>query len=82
LIREASLPATDVDGALRVLELNPFSGADLYDCDPAAVVQAASSVAERLFAATIARLARLLTHVDACASANLAPVSPVSEILQ
>lgn len=30
----------EVDGALRVLELNPFSGADLYHCDPATVVEA------------------------------------------
>lgn len=28
------------DGALRLLELNPFSGADLYACDPHAVVRA------------------------------------------
>lgn len=28
------------DGALWLLELNPFSGADLYGCDPAAVIAA------------------------------------------
>lgn len=38
----------EVDGALRVLELNPFSGADLYDCDARAVVTAASAIARRL----------------------------------
>ena len=30
------------------MELNPFSGADLYDCDPDAVVIAATAVAARL----------------------------------
>lgn len=30
-------------GTLRLLELNPFSGADLYGCDPHAVVNAISS---------------------------------------
>jgi len=39
----------EVDDALAVMELNPFSGADLYACDPRAVIGAASSVAERLF---------------------------------
>ena len=33
-----------------VLELNPFSGADLYECDAIAVVAAASRVAARLHA--------------------------------
>lgn len=31
------------DGDLRLLELNPFSGADLYACDPNAVVESVSS---------------------------------------
>jgi hypothetical protein len=41
----------EVDGVLRVMELNPFSGADLYDCDAGAVIEAASRIAERLHAA-------------------------------
>jgi hypothetical protein len=36
--------------ALRVMELNPFSGADLYACDAHAVVEAVSRVARRLHA--------------------------------
>lgn len=40
----------EVDGRLRVLELNPFSGADLYACDPTAVVDAVARVCERLIA--------------------------------
>lgn len=39
----------EVDGQHRVMELNPFSGADLYHCDPDAVVEAASRIAQRLF---------------------------------
>lgn len=35
----------EVGGALRLLELNPFSGADLYGCDAAAVVAAVARVA-------------------------------------
>lgn len=31
------------EGRLRLLELNPFSGADLYACDPGAVVDAVSA---------------------------------------
>jgi hypothetical protein len=38
----------DVGGSLAVLELNPFSGADLYACDANAVVVAAGRVAGRL----------------------------------
>lgn len=38
----------EVDDALRVMELNPFSGADLYDCDADAVITAAMQVAARL----------------------------------
>ena len=34
------LDACESDGQLRLLELNPFSGADLYDCDTDAVVRA------------------------------------------
>ena len=34
----------EVDGELSVLELNPFSGADLYDCDRQAVVRAVHGV--------------------------------------
>jgi len=42
----------EVDGELRVMELNPFSGADLYLCDADAVVEAASGIAERLHGAS------------------------------
>jgi len=38
----------EVAGALALVELNPFSGADLYDCEPDAVVLAASAVADRM----------------------------------
>jgi len=38
----------EVAGVLRVMELNPFSGADVYDCDARAVVAAATHVALRL----------------------------------
>jgi hypothetical protein len=38
----------EVDGAPCVMELNPFSGADLYLCDPGAVVLAASAIASRV----------------------------------
>ena len=41
----------EVNGAPRVMELNPFSGADLYECDAAAVVDAATGVAARLWRA-------------------------------
>jgi hypothetical protein len=41
----------EVEGTPRVLELNPFSGADLYDCDAPAVLAAAARVAERLYGA-------------------------------
>lgn len=34
-------------GALRLLELNPFSGADLYACDAGAVVAAVAALLER-----------------------------------
>ena len=40
-----------VDEIPRVMEINLFSGADLYDCDADAVVSAASHVAEGLHAA-------------------------------
>ena len=40
----------EVDGVLRVMELNPFAGADLYECDARAVVDSVSSVALRLHA--------------------------------
>lgn len=36
------LDVCEADGELRLLELNPFSGADLYSCDRAAVVEAVS----------------------------------------
>lgn len=39
----------EVDGGLGVMELNPFSGADLYHCDPNNVIEAASQVAQELF---------------------------------
>ena len=34
------MDVAQVEGELRVLELNPFSGADLYACDRAAIVRA------------------------------------------
>lgn len=37
-----TLDICEVDGELRLLELNPFSGADLYACDPQSVVAAVS----------------------------------------
>lgn len=40
----------EVDGELRVMELNPFSGADLYECDARAVVDAVTRIALRLHA--------------------------------
>lgn len=36
-----------VDDECRLLELNPFGGADLYDCDTQAIVEAVSSYAMR-----------------------------------
>lgn len=42
----------EVDGTPRLLELNPFSGADLYHCDASAVITAASRVAARLYQAS------------------------------
>jgi hypothetical protein len=39
----------EVDGALCVMELNPFSGADLYYCDAPRVVDIAARIAQRLF---------------------------------
>ncbi len=39
------LDVCEVDGELRLLELNPFSGADLYACGAEAVVQAVSQAA-------------------------------------
>ena len=41
------LDACEADGALSLLEINPFSGADLYSCDRAAVVAAVSRFATR-----------------------------------
>ncbi len=43
------LDVCEVDGRYYLLELNPFSGADLYACDPAAVMRAVSEVARRGF---------------------------------
>jgi hypothetical protein len=40
------LDLCEVNGALHLLELNPFSGADLYACDRRAVVTAVSTWAE------------------------------------
>jgi hypothetical protein len=37
----------EADGALWLLELNPFSGADLYFCPATAVVAAVSDAAAR-----------------------------------
>ena len=42
------LDICESDGDLRLLELNPFSGADLYACDADNVVQSVSPAAERL----------------------------------
>ena len=39
------LDVCEVEGALRLIEINPFSGADLYACDLAAVVKAVSGEA-------------------------------------
>jgi glutathione synthase/RimK-type ligase-like ATP-grasp enzyme len=41
------LDVCESDGRLRLLELNPFSGADLYACDADNIVSAVSRVAER-----------------------------------
>lgn len=38
------LDLCEADGKVRLVELNPFSGADLYGCDPDAVVRAVSEV--------------------------------------
>ncbi len=53
LIAESLPPPADVyvadicecDGDLRLLELNPFGGADLYACDPSIVVRAVAAAA-------------------------------------
>ena len=37
------LDVCEADGGLALLELNPFSGADLYACDPGAVVDAVAA---------------------------------------
>lgn len=39
-VLDVGLVANDENDALRLLELNPFSGADLYDCERGAVVRA------------------------------------------
>lgn len=39
------LDVCEADGELRLLELNPFSGADLYSCDRVAVVAEVSTLA-------------------------------------
>jgi hypothetical protein len=41
------LDVCEADGRLALLELNPFSGADLYACDAAALVAAVSQAAAR-----------------------------------
>jgi ATP-grasp domain-containing protein len=41
------LDVCEADGSLHLLELNPFSGADLYACDRRAIVDAISGVASR-----------------------------------
>ena len=57
----ANIPAPDevyvldiceAEGKLHLLELNPFSGADLYACEPRAVVNAVSSFSAKLAART------------------------------
>jgi hypothetical protein len=40
----------EVDSQVCVLELNPFSGADLYRCDPYAVIEVVARISERLIA--------------------------------
>jgi hypothetical protein len=50
----------EVDGGLAVLELNPFSGADLFGCEPGRVIDAANTIAQRL-------------HVQATASTRARP---------
>lgn len=42
------LDLAEVGGEVRVVELNPFSGADLYHCDRAAVVDAVNAVVQAL----------------------------------
>ena len=37
------LDVCEAEGGLALLELNPFSGADLYACDPGAVVDAVAA---------------------------------------
>jgi len=49
------LDVGEVDGSLRAMELNPFSGADFYDCDADAIVEAASAVGARLYLAVQSR---------------------------
>jgi hypothetical protein len=44
------LDICESDGRLHMLELNPFSGADLYDCDRRAVVDAVSNLAREIVA--------------------------------
>jgi hypothetical protein len=39
------LDVCECDGDLRLLELNPFSGADLYECDSQCIVDAVSRIA-------------------------------------
>lgn len=39
------LDLCEVGGEVRLLELNPFSGADLYDCDPRPIVRAIEALA-------------------------------------
>jgi hypothetical protein len=39
------LDVCECDGAYRLLELNPFGGADLYACDPIATITAVSNEA-------------------------------------
>ncbi|MFN0198323.1 MAG: ATP-grasp domain-containing protein [Planctomycetaceae bacterium] len=42
------LDLCETDDGIRLLELNPFSGADLYSCDPDAVVFAVEQVIRRM----------------------------------
>lgn len=41
------LDVCDCDGDLRLMEFNPFSGADLYACDPNAIIDSVSRLALR-----------------------------------
>jgi hypothetical protein len=43
----------ELAGVMRVMEINPFSGADLYECDAQAVVETVTRAALRLHGSTV-----------------------------